>query len=172
MLLYKYYTLKNVKDIIKHFNRGSDQEFNDYDLFPQKVPFMLVDDIDLVQYQREEVPKPTEEEAIVLEILALDYTDLIDPLNSYSRTFECSVDPSMLIRDFKRLVLHLLENRPFFLEFNCKNSQELQELIALGAAAGDADQKQRAAVKVFLNLDEFSLRLEQLDHAIPDIEVK
>ena len=50
ILLYKYYTLKNVKDIIKHFNRGSDQEFNDYDLFPRKVPFMLVDDIDLMPY--------------------------------------------------------------------------------------------------------------------------
>lgn len=108
----------------------------------------------------------------MLVILAMDYTDLADPLNSYSRKFEFMVDPSMLIRDFKRLMLHLLDNRPFFLEFNCKNNQELQELIDLGAASGDLGQKQQTQVKVFLNLDEFSLELEQVDRAIPDIEVK
>ena len=47
MLLYKYYTLNNVKEIIKHFNKGNDQAFNKEDLFYDKVPFMLVDDIDL-----------------------------------------------------------------------------------------------------------------------------
>jgi len=98
---------------------------------------MLVDDIDLIPYQKEEIIPPEEEEAIILEMLVSDYADLADPLNSYCRTFECMVDPSMMIRDFKRLVLHLLDNRPFFLEFNCKNNQELQELIDLGAASGE-----------------------------------
>ena len=74
----------------------------------------------------------------MLQIEVSDYTDLADPLNSYSRTFECVLDPSMLIRDFKRLMLHQLDNRPFFLEFNCKNNQELRELVELGTESGDA----------------------------------
>ena len=83
---------------------------------------MLIDDVDLIQYQRHEIPNPAEEVAIQIVLVVQDYTDLIDPLNSYSRTFECMVDPSMSIRDFKRSVLHLLENRPYFFEFNCKNN--------------------------------------------------
>ena len=108
----------------------------------------------------------------MLEIVVSDYTDLSDPLNSYNRTFECNVDPSMSIHDFKRFVLYLLENRPFFLEFNCQNSQQLLELINLGSISEFDKCKKQAKVKVFMNLDQFDLVLEQVNRTIPKIEVK
>ena len=96
---------------------------------------MLIDDIDLIPYQKEEIISPNDEEAIIVVIEVSDYTDLSDKLNSYNRTFQCNVHPSMSIHDFKRLVLYFLQNRPFFLQFNFKNSQELIELINKGSAS-------------------------------------
>ena len=48
---------------------------------------MLIDDIDLIPYQKEEIISLADKEAMMLEIVVSDYTDLADPLNSYHRTF-------------------------------------------------------------------------------------
>ena len=48
---------------------------------------------------------------------------------SYNNGELISLNPDMTIANFKRLVLNLSDNNPFFLKFNLDNDKKLQDLL-------------------------------------------
>lgn len=71
------------------------------------------------------------------------------------------VDKNMTIRQFKLLVLHVIDNQPFSLQFNLMNDALLSDLIEMSHGK---------TIKVFTDLDHFDMEI--VDENGLEIEVK
>lgn len=72
----------------------------------------------------------------VLTVLVPDYFDLlqvastdVQPSCNTMKQFTLETDPKMKIEEFKRIMLCLLENRPFFLAVNLPNDLTVANLL-------------------------------------------
>ena len=168
-LLFEKYTLSNVKMIIKHFNVGGDQREEAAQPHVSRVSNLIIDDIDLTavtvhQYNDMKAHwSQTGTNTEALTVLVPDYFDLVplaptdvQPDRSTSKQFTVEVDPSMTIGLLKRIILLILDNRPFFLEVDLSNNLTVANLL-------EASKYCQNEVKVFVNLDVFTLQMTHKD---------
>ena len=168
-MLFEKYTLSNVKRIIKHFNVGGDLREEAAHPHGSRVSDLIIDDIDLTavtihQYNDMKVHwRQTGANTEALTVLVPDYFDLlplaptdVEPNSSTTKQFTLQVDPSITIYEFKRIILCMLDNHPFFLEVNIANNLTVSNLL-------EQTKSQNNEVKVFMNLDVFTLGMTHKD---------
>ena len=114
IFLYQFYALSNIKNAIKYLNGANDREMNLVDLYPKKVPFMLIDDIDLISFTTPEfnIFLKNQENAITVKIEVAD---------TENESFCIKLSVGISILNLKRLILYLNDNKPFFLEKSLTN---------------------------------------------------
>ena len=155
--------------IIKHFNVGGDQREEAAQPHVSRVSNLIIDDIDLTavtvhQYNDMKAHwSQTGTNTEALTVLVPDYFDLlplastdVQPDRSTFKQFTLQVDPSITIYEFKRIILCILENRPFFLEVDLSNNLTVANLLEQTKSKNDE-------VNVFVNLDVFALEMIHKD---------
>ena len=119
------------------------------DIYPKKVPFMLMDDIDLIAFSTPEFNNfiQNQQNTICLKIKIED----IEPNENYS----VNISYETSIFNLKRMILFLNGNKPFFLEKSLNNDTHLHDLMAMDADSGEAQ------IKVFQNIEKFNMVLKK-----------
>jgi len=155
--------------IIKHFNVGGDLREEATHPHVSRVSNLIIDDIDLKaitvhQYNDMKVHwSQTGTKTEALTVLVPDYFDLlplaptdVQPDRSTMKQFTLQVDPTITIYEFKRIILCMLENRPFFLEVNLSNDLAITNLL-------EQTKSKNNEIKAFVNLDVFKLEMIHKD---------